>query len=94
MNPQASVPAQLLDCKSCEGTVRLSEQEMRLIFGDALKVRDVKLATEETYNSRLAVCADCDSLQAGTTCEHCGCVVQVKAKLLHAKCPYPFMPKW
>lgn len=94
MKPQVPVAAQLHDCKSCEDTIFLSEREMRMIFGDALKVRDVKLAAEGTYRMRLDICRDCGSLQAGTTCEHCGCVVQVKAKLLHAKCPYPFKPKW
>ena len=94
MKPQVHVTTEPLECKSCEDTVRLSEREMRMIFGDVLRVRDVKLATEGTYSMRLGICGDCGSLQAGTTCEHCGCVVQVKAKMLNAKCPYPYVSRW
>jgi hypothetical protein len=94
MKPQAPSTKDTIECKSCADTVCLSEREMSQIFGDALKVREVKLVTEGTYSMRLGICRDCDSLQAGTTCIHCGCVVQVKAKLLHAKCPYPYVSRW
>jgi len=82
------------ECKGCQGKVRLSKEEIEKIFGETVKVKDVKLATEEVYALRLRICSACDSLQYGTTCKFCGCLVPVKAKLLHAKCPYPYDPKW
>jgi len=82
------------ECKSCRETVRMSEQELRQVFGDVLHVREVKLTDEETYEARLAACRRCDALLDETTCLHCGCVVAVKAKLRHARCPYPFDPRW
>ncbi len=82
------------ECRSCLEPLRLSEEEMRQVFGSTLRVRDVKLADPETCRARLEACASCPALQAGTTCLHCGCVVSVKAKLLNAKCPYPYQPRW
>ncbi len=81
-------------CRSCREPVRLTEEEMRQVFGGLAGIRDVKLADAETVRARLAACEACGSLQAGTTCAHCGCVVQARAKLLHATCPYPYQPKW
>jgi hypothetical protein len=85
---------QVEECKGCRGTVRLSEQETKQIFGDAIKASNAELANEETYKTRLEKCNECSALQYGTTCKYCGCIVQVKAKLLNAKCPYPYEPRW
>jgi hypothetical protein len=45
--------------------------------------------TDEVYERRLARCFACPSLQYGTTCAYCGCVVQVRAKLKDKTCPAP-----
>lgn len=45
--------------------------------------------TDDVYEQRLASCAACPSLQYGTTCAHCGCIVQVRAKLKDKGCPAP-----
>ncbi len=82
------------ECKGCKGNVRLSEEEIKQIFGDTMKIKDVKVVTEEVYAARLSLCGSCDALQYGTTCKFCGCLVQVKAKLAGAKCPYPYAPRW
>ena len=40
-------------CKGCTGTVRLTREEIDEIFGETMKVKNVKLVTEEEYNNRL-----------------------------------------
>ena len=55
-----------------------------------MKVKNVKLVTEEEYNNRLEKCRSCDHLEYGTTCKFCGCIIQIKAKLAGARCPYPY----
>lgn len=85
---------ELEQCKGCLETVHLSEEETKQVFGDVLRVKGVKLSTTETYRQRLETCYECSALQYDTTCKYCGCIVQVKAKLLNSKCPYPYNPKW
>jgi len=80
------------NCKACRESVRLSGEEMERMFG-TLRAKD-DLADEETYRKRLAACSECDALWYGTTCRHCGCVVQIKARFLDSDCPYPYAPKW
>ncbi|MBM7582589.1 hypothetical protein JOD02_001446 [Caldicoprobacter guelmensis] len=82
------------ECKGCSATVRLSQHEIEEIFGETLKIRNVKLVTQEEYNARLEICRQCTYLDYGTTCRLCGCLVQIKAKLKGARCPYPYQPKW
>lgn len=82
------------ECKGCTATVRLTQEEIAQIFGETARVKNVKLVTEEVYMQRLDKCNNCTALDYGTTCRHCGCLVQIKAKLLAAKCPYPYEPRW
>lgn len=81
-------------CKGCSTSVRLSPEEIRKLFGDTLRVKDIKVVSEEEYQKRLVHCQTCTSLQYGTTCKHCGCLVEIRAKLAASKCPYPYAPKW
>lgn len=82
------------ECKGCSATVRLTQEEIQKIFGETVKVNSVKVVTEEVYGQRLEKCSQCQALDYGTTCRYCGCIIQIKAKLLAAKCPYPYNPKW
>ncbi len=77
------------ECKGCKGTVRISNEEIKKIFGRMTKGKKLKLVDEVTYNKRLQRCNDCSYLDYGTTCRQCGCIVKIKAKLAGAKCPYP-----
>jgi len=56
--------------------------------------KNVKLVNQEEYHSRLEICKQCQYLDYGTTCRLCGCLVQIKAKLAGAQCPYPYQPRW
>jgi len=89
-NDQAGEPV----CKGCSVSVRLSPDEIKKLFGETLRVKNVKTVTEEEYKRRLALCRSCASLQYGTTCLHCGCIVEIRAKLAASHCPYPYDPKW
>jgi hypothetical protein len=89
-NEQADKPI----CKGCSASVRLSPDEIKKLFGETLKVKNVKTVTEEEYQRRLALCKTCASIQYGTTCLHCGCIVEIRAKLAAFQCPYPYDPKW
>lgn len=51
--------------------------------------QDTKTA-QELYEKRLAVCKQCDYLEAGT-CEACGCYVELRAATKKGRCPYK---KW
>lgn len=42
--------------------------------------------SEESYESRLAVCGSCEHLE-DDRCGMCGCVVEEKAKWATAECP-------
>ena len=50
-------------------------------LGEELKVSD------EIYESRLALCRECDYLNEGT-CNACGCYVELRAAAKTGRCPY------
>jgi len=81
-------------CKGCSASVRLSPEEIKKLFGETMRVKDIKVVSEEEYQRRLAICKACPSLQYSTTCSHCGCIVEIRAKLAASRCPYPYEPKW
>ena len=81
------------ECEGCEISVHLTAREIEDMFG-AARVKNVKTVSEREYTRRMDICGACECLLYGTTCRHCGCVVQVKAKLATAKCPFPYSPKW
>lgn len=82
------------ECEGCALSVHMSEAEIEEIFGKTMGVKQVKTVSEDEYKRRMALCKGCDCLLYGTTCRHCGCIVQLKAKLAAAKCPFPYRPKW
>ena len=82
------------ECKGCTATVHVTKEEIAKLFGETLRVKNVKLTTEEEYERRLTVCRACDAFQFGTTCRWCGCLMDVKAKLAAARCPDPSGSKW
>lgn len=81
------------NCEACAVSVHLTPEEIERMFG-TLSMKQVKTVTEDVYQRRLSECRACEALLYGTTCRHCGCVVQVKAKLMGARCPFPYQPKW
>ncbi len=43
-------------------------------------------ADDALYEKRLDICGDCDKL-LGSTCNSCGCYVQIRAASLNSSCP-------
>ncbi|HHU77863.1 MAG: DUF6171 family protein [Caldicoprobacterales bacterium] len=81
-------------CEACSVSVHLSPEEVEKIFGKMTGVKNIKTVSEDEYKKRMDICMGCESLLFNTTCRHCGCLIQIKAKLKHAACPYPYKPKW
>ncbi|WP_227014063.1 DUF6171 family protein [Paenibacillus psychroresistens] len=57
-------------------------------------MKSVKVVTEAEYALRIEACMACPALQSGSTCQYCGCLVHLKAKVRASKCPFPYEPKW
>lgn len=74
-------------CKRCL-LRELSEADSANI--ERYKAAITERVSAEKYESRLAVCKECDYLNAGT-CNACGCYVELRALGIMAKCPHK---KW
>lgn len=80
-------------CPGCGISVRLSKGELERIIAEYFRGRVPELAASEEAERRLALCAACADLQYGSTCRHCGCLVEVRAHLADKGCPAP-SPRW
>lgn len=85
INSNSSNPNRI--CKRCL-LRELSEADRANIakYRDAITER----VSEEKYEARLAVCKQCDLLNAGT-CNACGCYVELRALGEKSHCPHK---KW
>lgn len=53
---------------------------------------DKFVASAEVSSNRLSICDKCPSLRSpGHICNECGCLMQIKTKLLTSACP---LGKW
>jgi hypothetical protein len=75
------------ECKGCGASVRLSDAEVQRILAEYFQGSPAAMVDDAGYERRLAICRACDRLDYGTTCRHCGCLVQVRAKLADQHCP-------
>lgn len=78
-------------CKRCGLKTVLNEEEINKMVDEVKSLRGIKLADEDVYQARTAVCGECEKLEYGSTCMSCGCIVQVRAILSDGKCP---LKKW
>lgn len=85
-------------CKSCGDRVSAGKRISPELIDEALaglaRVRRLRLVNEEEYEYRLSRCRECRYLELGATCLQCGCIVQVRAKLADASCPFPQNNRW
>jgi hypothetical protein len=81
------------DCPGCGITVRLSPGELDRIINEYFRARKPPLASDAEAERRLAICGECPDLRFGSTCRHCGCLVEVRARLAGYACPAP-PPRW
>jgi len=81
-------------CKGCDSQydVHISAAKMARLVEIASRSRAT--VENDEYERRLAICSACPDLQYGTTCRHCGCLVQVRAKIADSTCPYPYASQW
>lgn len=76
------------ECKGCGASVRLSAGEVQRILAEYFDGREVSVVDDAEHERRLAICRSCDQLVYGTTCLHCGCLVEIRAKLAEQRCPH------
>jgi Family of unknown function (DUF6171) len=81
------------DCPGCGIRVRLSAGELERLVAEYFGGEAPKLAAEALAEERLAACGSCPDLRFGSTCRHCGCLVEVRARLHDYACPAP-VPRW
>jgi hypothetical protein len=93
MTAAATSPAPDAACKGCRVSVRLAPGEVDRLVAEALAATPQPLASPEVAAARLAVCRTCPDLQYGTTCRHCGCLVEVRVRLSAKDCAGP-VPRW
>lgn len=80
-------------CKACGIGVRLAPGELERIVAEYFRGGEPELVGTEEQERRLALCGACTDLLYGSTCRHCGCLVEVRARLAGYACPAP-EPKW
>ncbi len=76
-------------CPACGLSVRLKPGEVERIVADYFRGDPPALATDAEYARRLAICVGCADLLYGNTCRHCGCLVEVRARIRDKSCPAP-----
>jgi hypothetical protein len=82
------------NCKGCSASVRLAPGEVDRLVAEYLgSVPDAALCDGTTAARRLSICQGCEDLRHGTTCRHCGCLVEVRVRLSDKTCPAP-SPRW
>ncbi|MFC5529793.1 DUF6171 family protein [Cohnella yongneupensis] len=73
-------------CKGCSASVHATAEQIQRLLS---KVKAEHSVSDEQYAMRLAACRTCESLAYASTCMHCGCFVQVRAKFKDKGCPHP-----
>lgn len=81
-------------CKGCLTNVRVKPESVERILRDYLREHPGPLAGDGEYRRRLDLCRACGDLEYGTTCRHCGCLVEVRARLADKHCPSPAARAW
>lgn len=82
-----------MTCKGCMGSVFGSSEDIEKLVNEQLEL-ETDLVDDDLYQKRLDICKNCPSLSHDTTCSHCGCFVQFRAKLAYKHCPYPDGARW
>ena len=65
----------------------MAEEDAKMIEKYKNGIKEIDRVTEEIYESRLAVCKECELLNAGT-CGAYGCYVELRAAAKVGKCPH------
>lgn len=74
-------------CKGCERDIRVTEEQIQRMVDKLTDAFDC--VDDVQYQGRLHACLQCPALLESHTCQYCGCIVQVRAKLTERDCPHP-----
>ncbi len=80
-------------CKGCSASVWVAIDETYEKLKQTL-IDEAQAVSKEVYQKRLEICKSCSSLEYGTTCQHCGCLVHARALGKDSYCPFPGQRKW
>ncbi len=81
-------------CKRCNQKTVLSDTDIEKMVNEVTGMKGIRLVDMTEYQRRINICKACEKFEYGSTCMLCGCVMQVRARLVDGKCPYPKMKKW
>ena len=70
-----------IGCKTC-GKARQAAKEVARWAGKGFPIAD--------YQARISICQRCEEF-SGLTCNACGCLILIKARMATTKCP---LGKW
>lgn len=74
-------------CRRCLTREMVGYEEYFANLREYIKNLDEDIKAEHSlYESRLAVCRECDFLLQGM-CRTCGCYVELRAAIIHNVCP-------
>lgn len=82
-----------MTCKGCLGSVIVSSEEVEQLVNEQLQL-ETDLVDDDLYYKRVEICKSCPSLAHDSTCSHCGCFIQFRARLAYKNCPYPGSARW
>jgi hypothetical protein len=86
------------NCKGCIENVNVNKLIIENVVKENLDklagIKNIQFTSDAVYEFRLKQCYSCKYLEYGTTCLQCGCLIEIRAKLLNGKCPYPKISKW
>ena len=80
-------------CPGCGTSARLKEGEAERIIAGYFRGKTPPQCDVEARRRRLLACAVCPDLLYGTTCRHCGCLVEVRSRLADTDCAAP-VSRW
>ncbi|WP_233532223.1 DUF6171 family protein [Paenibacillus alkalitolerans] len=83
-----------MSCKGCSETYKVTDSQISRILSSSMFQSEQHCVPDDIYDQRLQACMTCPSLQFGTTCSVCGCIVQIRAKLKDRDCPKPGENRW
>lgn len=74
-------------CKRCGLKTALTQSDIDKMVSEVKSMRGVELTDEDTYRKRFGICEECEHFYYKSTCNLCGCVMQVRARLKSGRCP-------
>ncbi|GMK37653.1 hypothetical protein PCCS19_07070 [Paenibacillus sp. CCS19] len=81
-------------CKGCREEYKVTDAQIERLLASPMFSSPELCVSDEAYAARLAACSTCPKLVNGITCQACGCIIPVVAKLKQRRCPLPGGGLW